>query len=303
MELNTGVCAALRTVFCWTASSLLFEAAGKRIGSLSVDLIRLLMAFFFFSITLTISRGSPIPLDFSAHAWFWLGLSGFIGFMLGDMMLFQAFVEVGPRISMLVLSLVPPMTALIGWYFLGETYGAHQWLGMVVTLAGVGWVVLERPKNNGQEDARKLRVITLRGILLAFGGAVGQAVAFVMSKHGIEKLDPFAATQIRVIAGLIGFAGLFAVIGVWPKVWRSLGDRNAMLLVGGGAAAGPYLGVALLMWALHYTSTGVASTIVALVPVALIPAAMLIDKERVSWRALAGTLVAVGGVVMLLGGS
>ncbi|MEE9603381.1 MAG: EamA family transporter, partial [Thermoguttaceae bacterium] len=76
-----------------------------------------------------------------------------------------------------------------------------------------------------------------------------------------------------------------------------------MLLVAGGAAAGPYLGVALLMLALHYTSTGVASTIVALVPVALIPAAMFIDKERVSWHALAGTLVAVAGVAMLLGGS
>ncbi len=299
----SGEIAAMGTVLCWTASALFFEAAGRRIGSLSVNMLRLALALVFFSVMLSVTHGSPIPRDFPLCAWGWLALSGLIGFTLGDMMLFRAFVEVGPRVAMLVMTLVPPMTALIGFSLLGETYSARQWLGMGVTLVGIIWVVVERPDSNGSRASRASRPITVRGVLLALGGAVGQAVAVVMSKHGMGRLNPFAATQIRVIAGTVGFCVLFVLIGWWPRVRRSMANRRAMLLTTAGAAAGPFLGVGLLMVALQHTSTGVATTLVALVPVALGPAARVIDKERVSIRSLLGTLVAIAGVALLLGNS
>jgi drug/metabolite transporter (DMT)-like permease len=305
MELpEAGAMAALGTAFCWTASSLFFEASGKRIGSLSVNIIRLFMAFTFFSITLMISRGSPIPFDFPQHAWIWLSISGLVGLMIGDMMLFQAFVEVGPRVSMLVMSLVPVMASLMGWALpqLAETYDVQQCLGMAITLSGVVLVVLEKPGKSGKDGRYKTRKITTRGVLLAFGGAVGQALGLVTGKIGIgEHLDPFAATQIRVVTALLGFSILFVFIGAWGKVWRSLNNIPAMLLTAGGATVGPYLGVALMMLALRSTSSGVTATIIALVPVMLVPAAVVIDKERVSLRALVGTLVAFAGVVLLMG--
>ena len=62
--------------------------------------------------------------------------------------------------------------------------------------------------------------------------------------------------------------------------WREPSGIAAPPAGGGGALAGPYLGVGLLMLALHYTSTGVAATIVALVPIALIPAVVLIVFAR-----------------------
>jgi len=295
----TGEIAASGTVLCWTASSLFFEAAGKRIGSMTVNLVRLAIALVFFACTLTVTRGLPIPLDFPLHAWGWLALSGLIGFTLGDLMLFEAFVEVGPRVAMLIMTLVPPMTALIGWAFLGESYTAGQWAAMAVTLTGVVCVAMERPNTEDAERLLRSRPISARGLLLAFGGAVGQAVAVVMSKHGMGALDPFAATQIRVIAGTVGFAALFLAIGWWPRVWRSLSNTRAMLLTTAGAVAGPYLGVGLFMLALQYTSTGIVATIVAMVPVVLIPAAMAIDKERVSIRGLVGAVTAVVGIALL----
>ena len=294
-----GEIAAMGTVLCWTGSSLCFEAAGKRIGSLLVNIIRMVVAAALLGLTVTITRGSPIPWDFPPDAWFWLGLSGLIGFTLADMMLFQAFVEIGPRVATLIMTLAPPLTALIGWLFLGETYAPLQWLGIAVTLAGIAWVVVDGMRLSGG-PAANARHITVRGTLLSVGAAIGQAITVVMSKHGMGNLDPFAATQIRVIAGTVGFAVLFLVIGFWPRVWRSLSDRRAMGLTALGALIGPFLGVSLLMVSLHYISTGITATFTALVPVTLIPIVIVIHKERISTGSILGTLLAVAGVSLLV---
>jgi drug/metabolite transporter (DMT)-like permease len=114
MESRVGELAALGTALCWTITALSFESAGKRIGSLTVNLIRLLMAAVFFALYGWLVRGLAVPTDAGAYAWTWLGLSGLVGFLIGDLLLFQAFVDIGARISMLIYASVPPITALLG---------------------------------------------------------------------------------------------------------------------------------------------------------------------------------------------
>ena len=58
-------------------------------------------------------RGKILPFDADSETWFWLLISGLVGFVIGDIMLFQAFVTIGARVSMLVMSLVPPITAIL----------------------------------------------------------------------------------------------------------------------------------------------------------------------------------------------
>ena len=94
---RAGELAALGTASCWVVSALSFEAAGKRVGSLSVNLIRLVMAFVPLSLYGLITRGLAFPIDAEPRAWGWLGLSGMIGFVIGDLCLFRAFVMIGQR--------------------------------------------------------------------------------------------------------------------------------------------------------------------------------------------------------------
>ena len=304
----TGEIIAFLTVLCWTVGSQFFEAAGKRVGSVTVNLVRLALAAVFLCLTLLITKGQLIPLDFPLRNWGWLALSGVIGFALGDMFLFKAFVEIGPRISMLVMSLSAPVTALIGWGFLGEIYRPTQWLGIVVTLSGVAMVILERNGNGSTATAtprnRILKKITPHGVLMAFLGMLGQAIGYILSKVGMQTsggmLDPVASTYIRVIAGTLGVIVIFFILGWWPKMWQSRHDLKAFAFTSVGAFLGPYLGVVLSLAALHSTSAGVASTIMALTPVTLIPFAVFIHKEHVSLRALVGTLVAFSGIVLLI---
>ncbi len=296
-----GELAAFGTALCWTIGSQFFEAAGKRVGSLSVNLIRLIFAFILFCILSIFTQGSPFPVNFSAHAWFWLGLSGIIGFALGDLFLFRAFVEIGPRISMLIMTLTAPLSALMGLTFLNEKYLLPQWIGMIFTLLGVSWVIMERSISTNKK--RKVRIITRRGIVYAFLGMLGQSTGYILSKYGMMTgdgyLNPFSATQIRVIAGTIGFVIIISVNRSWQNVFTASKNKSAMGFMFGGAFLGPFLGVSLSLLALHYITAGVASTITAIVPILIIPFVMFIGKEHVSMRAFIGAVIAVAGVFIL----
>ncbi len=304
-----GEIIAFGTVLCWTVGAQFFEAAGKQIGALTVNLVRLLMAFFLFCIFLYITRGEFVPLGFSASAWGWLALSGIIGFSFGDMFLFSAFVEIGPRISMLIMSLAAPLTAIIGWVFLGEIYTLHQWLGIAITILGVSWVVMEKNNNSRnnelvKNEQRWVRDITFKGLVFGFLGMTGQAIGYVISKHGMKAengyLDPFASTQIRVIAGTIGFIVIYSFLRKWPVFLTSLKNKKGMGFTAVGAFLGPFLGVSLSLFALHYISTGVATTILSLVPIFIIPFSVFLHKEHVSTRGIFGAVIAIGGIVLLI---
>ncbi len=296
-----GEFAALMTAVFWTVTSMSFEAAGKRIGSLSVNVIRLFLALMIYSVYLYFTRGMFFSIDASWHAWIWLSLSGIIGFTIGDLLLFQAFVVVGARISMLMMSLVPPITALIGWMILGETLSLQSISGMMLTISGIILVVMKReaPQLNSSGKNKIKFSYPLVGILLAFGGAVGQSVGLVLSKYGMQDYDAFAASQIRVFAGLIGFILLFFFMKRWNRVWKGIRDKKGMLFTGIGSVFGPFLGVSFSLLAVQNTSTGIAATIMSIVPVLIIPAAVLVFKEKVNLKEVLGAMLAVGGVALL----
>jgi len=298
MESHLGEIAALATAACWTVTAMAFESAGKRVGSLPVNLLRLLMAILLLSGYTTLTRGLPLPTDASAHAWFWLSVSGVVGFLLGDLFLFRAFVVIGSRIAMLIMAAVPPITAVLGWLLLGETLTPTNLVGMGLTMAGISWVVLERGRD-GADASLSRGSRPLAGILLAFGGAFGQAVGLVLSKYGMGDYDAFAATQIRIIAGAAGFILLFFIRPTWHRVGAALRDGAAMRRITLGAVFGPFLGVSLSLLAVQYTESGVAATIMSIVPVLIIVPAILVFKEQPTMREVVGAVVAVVGVAVM----
>ncbi|MBP2681621.1 MAG: hypothetical protein H6Q78_1484, partial [Candidatus Krumholzibacteriota bacterium] len=258
-------------------------------------LIRLCIGFAFLTLFVTFFRGAPLPLDAGSHQWIWLGLSGLIGFTIGDYLLFKGFILIGSRISMLLMALVPPLTALIGWVVMGERLSPANLLGMALVVGGISSVVLDR-----SSDQRQVKFTRpLRGILAAFGGAVGQAVGLVLSKYGMGDFDAFAATQIRIIAGVAGFALVVTVTRLWPRVASALRDKKAMTTMTLGSFFGPFLGVSFSLLAVKHTATGIAATIMAIVPVLIIAPSVVLFKEKVTLREIVGAVLAVGGVAVL----
>lgn len=295
-----GEISALLTAVFWTVTSLSFESAGKKVGSLAVNLIRLVLAFFIYAGVNYYRNGMLLPLDAGAERWMWLALSGLVGFIIGDLMLFQAFVVIGARISMLIMALTPPITAFVSWLMLDEVLSLMNWVGMFVTLAGISIVILKREKHNSNSTIKRkiTSSYSLNGILLAFGGAVGQGVGLVFSKKGMGDYDAFAASQIRVITGMLGFAILFFFARYYGKVWSALKHRPAMKRIALGSFFGPFLGVSFSLLAIQHTQAGIAATIMSIVPVLIIPPAILLFHEKVNWKEIIGALITVSGVAL-----
>ena len=283
---HTGEFAALGVSVCWTMSALFFEKAGYKIGSLSVNFIRLLLAIVFLGITTFISRGIFFPTDATGYQWFWLGLSGFIGFFLGDMLLFQSYMVIGSRTATLVMSLAPMLTAVIGWFFLGEILAPKSILAVIISLSGIIIAI----------SNRKMKLnIPIKGFLLAFGGALGQAVGLILSKKGMGHYDPVSATQIRAIFGIISFAILITVIHRWSGVKQAFKHTTAMKSVTIGAIFGPFIGVSLGLFAIQQTKTGIASTLMGLVPIFIIIPSSIMFNEKIRPQQVIGAVISIAG--------
>lgn len=283
---HIGEIAALLVSVCWTFSALYFEKAGRQIGSLPVNIIRLFLAVFFLGITTLVTRGQFFPLDASAYNWYWLAISGFVGFFLGDLMLFKSYSVIGSRTAALIMSLHPMLTAIIGWAFLAEVLSVKSIVAIFISIAGIMIAISNRQM--------KLNV-SLKGFLLAFGGALGQAVGLILSKKGIGDYDPVAATQIRAIFGFMSFAVFITFLGRWKKVFSGIRDLSAMNAVTIGTVFGPFIGVSLSLFAVQHTQTGIASMLMGLVPIFIILPSAVMFKEKITTRQVVGAVISILG--------
>jgi drug/metabolite transporter (DMT)-like permease len=293
-----GELAALATSVLFSATSTQLTLAGRQVGSMVVNRLRLLLATLFL-IAAHFLLKLPLPWLAGIQRWFWLGLSGIVGLVIGDALLFEAFIRVGPRLSMLMMSLAPILSTLLAWLFLGERLTPLQLLAIFITVFGIAWVVQDR---NGQaKEDRADRRMALSGLLLGVGAAAGQAVGLVLAKEGLMgDFSPLSGTFMRMLAAA---AVLWAITLLRRQASTTLqklsSQPGAALWILGGSFTGPFLGVTLSLVAVQRTEVGIASTLMALPPVILLPVGYFVFKERFGWPAILGTLVALAGVGML----
>lgn len=310
MQSHIGELAALTTALCWALNGVAFEAAGKRVGSTAVNYMRIVLAFIFLSLTSWAVRGLLFPIDASGSAWFWLTLSGLIGFVMGDMFLLEAFVLIGSRISMLIMSAAPPLTVLISFLVMGERVTFFQLFGIGLIMAGICMVILSRhPVEEDQklsQQGKKSQPGKMglsrspKGVFYAGLGALGQALGLITSKLGMgDSYSAIAATQIRALAAVVGLALIITFQKKWPEISEAFKDKKALGQIAAGSVFGPFIGVGLSLLALQYTKTGIVSSITSLSPVFIIPIAILTLKEKILPKEVLGALVSVVGVAIL----
>jgi drug/metabolite transporter (DMT)-like permease len=293
-----GEIAALATAFLWSLSSIFFTKAGQLIGSLSVNLLRLIAACIYLVIVHLIF-GFPLLQQIEPYRWFWLSISGIIGVALGDLFLFQSFLLIGPRLSMLLLGLSPIFTALLGWVWLGEKLSAIEMIAIVITISGVAWVIME--KNNGATknatDQRKYKI----GILLSIGSAITQTLGIITSKIGlVGNFSPITGTLIRLLAATIVISSVTILSGqTRPIINRIRTYPISLKFILIGAFVGPFLGITLSLVAIQNAPVGIASTLIALSPIFLLPISYLVFHERFGWQSIVGTSLAIAGVAAL----
>ncbi len=291
-----GELASILTAFCWSANSVCFTIAGRRVGSATVNVVRLWIALVAMVVLHLLLTGTFFP-----HAEGWrlgyLGVSGLIGFAIGDAVLFEAFVLLGPRLTMLIMTLWPVFAAVLAWVFLGQAMSRWTIMAMAMTLGGIALVVSDHRTVADGDRPKKLAL----GVLLTLGGALGQAVGFLLSKYGLAgNYSPVSANLIRVAAGTLAISLWLLFRGHLVENFLRLKDRRASVLIMLGGLSGPVLGVVLSLYAIgHAKFLGVASTLMSLSPVILLPVSVVLFKEKVTARAIVGTVITLAGAAAL----
>ena len=304
-----GEILSLVVAFSWTATALFADIASHRIGAVPLNLLRMAMSLVFLAALLWVFTGSPYPVYADGKAWFWLALSGLVGYVFGDYCLFNSYVVFGSRYGQLFMTLAPPVAGIAGWLMLGESMSWRSWLAMLVTLTGIAISILAR-----EGDSHKVTLqLPLKGVLFGIGAGIGQGVGLVLSKIGLEAYTaalpadapvavsqamPFAGTFIRAVFGLAGFAAILWARKSMGKVRDALHDRKGMTFAVLTTFFGPFLGVSLSLMAVQYAKAGIASTLMALTPVLIIVPYAIINKQRITAKQVVGTLVTVAGVAL-----
>ena len=300
-----GEAISLAVAVSWTVTALFAEVGSKRLGSLQMNVIRMILSLVMLGATLWWFTGSPYPLYADGKVWFWLSMSGFVGYLLGDYCLFNSYIWIGSRFGQLFMTLAPPTAALFGWMLLGETLAWNALLGMLVTLTGIGISVL----NKGESQKLSLK-LPLKGVLYGIGAGVGQGIGLVLSKVGmnfyegaipageelVTDLVPFASTFIRAVTGAIGFLCVMGFQRQFHTLATSVRDRKGMNAALWATITGPFIGVSLSLMAVQYTEAGIASTLMALTPVLIIWPAHLFFGQQVTLKEVIGACISVIGV-------
>ena len=320
-----GQSIALAVAVSWTVCALLSETVSRRLGAHVVNVLRMVLSLLFIGALLWVCTGSPLPPRADATTWGWLLASGAVGYVFGDYCLFNAYLLIGSRFGQLFMTLAPAVSAVAGWLLLGERLSAQALAGMAVTTTGIAVSIFGRGAPDADEAGRGARRrvrlnLPARGVLLGIGAGVGQGLGLTLSAVGLHHyaadwargaastapaaaehlrwLLPFAATQMRAVAGLPGFLLILFLAGKGGALRRACTDGRGWLLMAATVVFGPFVGVSLSLMATQYTSTGVAMTIMSLSPVLILWPAHVLFGQRVTRREVLGALISVAGVAL-----
>lgn len=308
-----GEILSLFVAFSWTASALCADIASHKIGAQPLNLIKLGLSLIIIALLLTFVTGTPFPVGADSKTWFWLALSGLVGYVFGDYCLFNSYVIFGSKFGQLFMTIAPPVAGIAGWIMLGEKMGAHAWLAMAVTLSGIAISILAKDSSAGPNKIKLKLKLPLKGVLYGIGAGTGQGVGLVLSKIGLEHYAaalpegtpdpvlfamPFAGTFIRAVFGFAGFFILLCLSRELRNAGAALRDRSGMRFAVLATFFGPAIGVAISLMAVEHAKAGVASTLMALTPVLIIVPYSLIHKQKIRFQEVAGTIVTVIGVAM-----
>jgi drug/metabolite transporter (DMT)-like permease len=289
-----GEISAIVTACLWSVTSFLFAFAAERVGSVQVNINRIILAAI---ILFLIVEAAGIDYNLSIRQISFLIFSGITGLVFGDSFLFKTYQQIGARLGMVLMSLVPAISALLAWIFLNEIITPLGILGMFVTIFGVIMVVTDKSHNHSLKGH-----FDKMGIISGILGAAGQAGGLVLAKVAFTEgyVNGFVASFTRLSSsGLI-----IIIIGLIFRRYKNpiKTYRNEIPALKATIAAtvlAPVLGITLSLIAIEYTKVGIASTLMALVPIIMLPISKYYFKEKLSPQAISGAFIAVAGVVIL----
>ena len=299
-----GESAALFAALLWTVSSMLWGRV--HLSAMTLNLCKNVFGLIFILghlAVLSLVVSEPI-FSAGAAAWGWLIVSGLLGILIGDAFYFRSLQILGPRLSLMLMTMSPFFAAILGYMFLGEGLTTLAISGIVLTVGGVFFVVLDRKAKH--ESPGLIPGNKTTGITLGILGALCQAIGGVLSRRGMvdpvsgESLcDPAEAAFIRILVAAIGTALMLALAGKLKEGLAKSIKKSNLKLILPATAMGTWLGIWLSQVAFQNSNVAIAQTLLSTCPLFAIPIVVFYYKQKVTALSIAGTLIAIIGIYLV----
>lgn len=277
-------------------------------GTAALNQYRLLLAWLIITTILIVQNSGHFSFLYSEPEFYhfvFLGLSGIVGFTIGDYFSFSSFKILGPKLGSLYTTFAPGSALLAAYILLNEQVNGVGLFGMVLTIFGVIWLTLSRKDKKASKDAGFDR--NWKGVVFGIVGALCQGIGLVLSKVG---MDYYAESHLQTLHAVwirLAFAFATAFILSWisgnliknsKPIFKN--QQNGLPFMLMGTLFGPVAGVSLSLLAIQHLEVAAAQTIFALLPIVVLPINYFYYKEKITSHTIIGSLVAILGVVILI---
>jgi drug/metabolite transporter (DMT)-like permease len=284
-----GSTAALISACAWAYSSILFRNLGKTMPASGMNLVKCLIGILLLGFILMVKGFGPVDI----RTFLFLGLSGLLGIAFGDTLFFKALGYLSPRLTLLLGTLGPAITVLLAVIFLGERPSLLTWLGMIIIVTGVSWVLWERLPIT---VVKKNHIL---GIKLGLLSTLCISIGIILAKIGVASVSSLQATFVR-------FLWAAAWLAVWGGSSRRLKgwftatkDTRVFALMLSAVSIAVVGGFWMFQLSLKYIDASIAVVLNSTAPLFIIPMELFFLKEKISFRAAIGAAVSVAGVILV----
>jgi len=297
-NLIIGQLLGLLTAVCWAQNSLVYRHLGTKVGSDAVAHVRMWIALPAIILLAYFTEGTFFPTNLSTQTYLVLFASGAIGYFITDMMLFHAYVYLGARESMVIMTLSPVATAIFSYFLFAERLRPIQIMGILLTILGVITMVVGSRRIKGvesEEDKQKSK-----GMLFAILASILQSISFLLAKYALDSTGPVSTNLLRNVGGLMAFIIYSFIIKRNARAhFAAFKNPKWLGLLFMAAMIGPVLGMSSQMLAFTLAPVGIVTTITQTTPILLLPIDKFILKKKITASSLLGTFISILGVAIL----
>ena len=290
---------AILTAILFAGSAICNTRISSLLDTIAANLGRLLIAV----VALGILTFVLDPNSFHPSGCLWLLLSGFVGFGIGDIALFSAFLRIGSRVTVLVNFCLGTIIGAVGdTLLLGDHVSFPEWGAIAIIFAGLALALLAQKRKGARHGS------LAAGFAAAIIGAFGQGLGATLSRKAeyVAMADDVAIGGIsaafqRVLAGV----ACLLIVYFWRRARGNLAKpkvpaKRYMPWLICAAMFGPVLGVSCFQQALSVVgNSGIVMAVVATSPLLLIPLAYVFEGDKPTRLSIVGALVGVAGVIVL----
>jgi len=288
-----GVLVGLLCATTWASASVMMKELSKKLDPFTLNAVRALAGGVSMLLLALVTGKATGYQALTLERLFFLFSSVLIGGGIGDTLYISSLPRIGVSRAFPIASTYPALTLLVGLIFLREKINLATVAGLVLVLAGIMLISGLRAKNS----ADLALPTTASGIAFALLASVCWGVGTALVAPGIEGLDSLMVASVRTPAYALVLCGIVALRKTYTDLFE-LSRKEWLILVASGVM-GWGLGSVLFLLTVSLVGPTRGAILTSTAPLFALPLSAIFLKERVNLPVLVGTILTVGGIILV----